>query len=381
MKILAPLRDPAEVGPLREAGADEFYSGLTPPGWEERFGRAWVHRRNPASAGLAGLEALDRAVAGAGALPVYVTLNAPFYPEGAVPFLTAFGRHLVDDRGVAALIVADLGLLLALREAGLAARAHVSSLATCTNPGAAAFFRDLGVARVILPRHLTLAEIEETAVPGVETEVFLLNDGCVFEEGLCATTHALGPFCLADAEGAPHLDPAVRERYAFWKWTLNNCGCQTSRGVQLGPCGLCALPRLRAAGVASLKVVGREASLPRKVGSVRLAALGRDLALAGAGPAAIRDAVIAHRGAPELCQDAHLCYYPDVWSAGERREQSAIRRPWSPERGGGGFRTVAEEEHEGRDPSRGASGASALQGTCAAGGDPAHGRLGEEARC
>ncbi len=313
MKILAPLRHWEEVAPLAEAGADEFYCGLTPPGWEERFGGAWVHRRNPASAGLGGLEDLDRAVAAAGARPVYVTLNAPFYPEGALSLLTDFARELLGCRGVAALIVADLGLLLALGRAGLAGLVHLSSLATVTNPGAAAFFRDLGVARVVLPRHLTLAEIEACAVPGLEIEVFVLNDGCVFEEGLCATTHTLGPFCLEDGEGAGHLGAEARERYAFWKWTLNNCGCQTSRGFQLGPCGLCALPRLAAAGVTSLKVVGREASLARKAGSVRLAAEALRRARAGVGPEAIREAVVALRGAPELCRDGHLCYYPDLW--------------------------------------------------------------------
>ena len=54
MKILAPLRDAAEVQPLLAAGADEFYCGLTPPGWEERFGNAWANRRNARSAARPG---------------------------------------------------------------------------------------------------------------------------------------------------------------------------------------------------------------------------------------------------------------------------------------------------------------------------------------
>ena len=163
---------------------------------------------------------------------------------------------------------------------GLAARVHISSLASCRNHGAAAFYRDLGVSRVILPRHVTLREIEAIAIPGLEWEAFLLNDGCVFEEGICATTHAFGPYCIDDRLGGKlgRLD----DRYEFFKWTLNNCGCQTSRGYTLGPCGLCALPRLAQIGVASLKVVGREASLARKVASVELAAVALGLAEDGA---------------------------------------------------------------------------------------------------
>jgi hypothetical protein len=161
---------------------------------------------------------------------------------------------------------------------------------------------------------MTLREIEATAIAGLEWEVFALNDGCAFEEGTCATTHAFGPYCIDDRLGGRH--GRLDERYEFWKWTLNNCGCQTSRGYMLGPCGLCALPRLARIGVASLKVVGREASLARKAASVHLAAVALGLAASSASPEAIRDAIVSLRGAPELCRDAHLCYYPDVWAAG-----------------------------------------------------------------
>jgi len=314
VKILAPLRHSNEVDALAAAGAGEFYCGIAPPGWEQAFGSAAVHRRSARSAGVPDLADLRRIVARAGGRPVFAALNAPSYPAGAIARLVEFGRALVADEGIAALIVAELELVLALREAGLASRVHVSSLATCRNPGAAAFFRDLGVARVILPRHVTLAEIEATAIPGLEWEVFALNDGCTFEEGTCSTTHAFRPYCLDDrvAEAPNRVD----ERYAFWRWTLDNCGSQTSRGYTLGPCGLCALPRLAALGVASLKVVGREAPLTRKVASVRLAAVAVAAAARGGTREHVRDAVVAERGAPELCAGAHLCYYPDVWADG-----------------------------------------------------------------
>lgn len=311
MRILAPLRHSDEVRPLADAGAGEFYCGVLPPGWGAAFGSAAVHRRSTATASVPGLDDLARIVARAGARPVHATLNATSYPAGALPMLVDFARQLVDA-GVAGLIVAELELVLALRDAGLAARVHLSSLATCRNAGAAAFWRRLGVTRIVLPRHMTLAEIEATAVPGVEREVFALNDGCAFEEGTCSTTHAFRPFCMDDrlGEGATRLD----ERYAFWRWTLDNCGSRQSRGYSLGPCGLCALPRLAAMGVASLKVVGREAPLARKVASVRLAALALDVAARGGTREAIRDAVVAERGAAQLCAGAHLCYYPDVWA-------------------------------------------------------------------
>jgi putative protease len=312
MKILAPLKNSLEVSTLLEAGADEFFCGVTPPGWEARYGRAWANRRAPAAAGVPNPEDFARIVALSEGRPVYVTLNAPYYPAGAVQMLAQFAAELLE-MGAAGLIVADMDLLLALLEAGHGPQLHLSSLATCINREAARFYRELGVARIVLPRHLTLTEIEELLVEGVEFEAFVLNDGCVFEEGLCATTHAAGTFCGLDGEGTQGISPRTLERYAFWKWTLNHCGCRTGNGYPMGPCGLCALPRLLQAGIASLKVVGREASLPRKEAAVRIAALALRLAQKGAAPEKIRRQVMELRGQSELCLERHLCYYPELW--------------------------------------------------------------------
>jgi collagenase-like PrtC family protease len=316
MKILAPLRNSEEVAPLLEAGADEFFCGLTPPDWEFRFGQAWANRRAAQSAGVADISDFERIIVLAGKKPVYVALNAPCYPPGAVDLLASFGETLLD-KGAAGLIVADMDLLLALAEAGYGHRLHLSSLATCINAGSAKFYRDLGIRRIILPRHLTLGEIEAIQIPGIEYETFLLNDGCVFEEGLCATTHAAGAFCTLDGEGTEGVSPETLERYAFWKWTLNHCGCRTSNDYPMGPCGLCAIPRLLRSGIASFKVVGREASLPRKEASVRIAARSLRLAHGGATPEEIRQTVMELRGSPQMCTERHLCYYPDLWEQQE----------------------------------------------------------------
>ena len=236
--------------------------------------------------------------------------------------LAEYGARLLQDMGVCALIVADMDLLLALIERGHAADLHLSSLATSTNAASARFFRELGVSRIILSRHLTLAEIDRCVIDGMGFEAFLINDGCVFEEGLCATTHDAGTFCLVDGDGLKGMPPGILDRYAFWKWVQNNCGCSTSRGFPLGPCGLCAIPRLQAAGIGSLKVVGREASLERKCASVKLAAMARDIAQIGGGQKRIRAATIALRGAASLCHQTHACYYPDLWN-----EQWAEEKP------------------------------------------------------
>jgi putative protease len=226
--------------------------------------------------------------------------------------------------GVQALIVADVGLMLALREAGVGAKIHVSSLGTCTNGEAAAFFAELGADRVVLPRHLSVREIaaiRAAAPPGLELEAFLLNDGCAFEEGRCLTTHQLGAICMTPwkAEvvpmpGAPADLPARWEAndvsYQQLLWHLNNCGSSNNeKGLPNGPCGLCALPALQDAGVASLKIVGREASPWRKMASVQLARAVLDRVRRKEPAEAVAAKARALRDTPELCASTYMCYY------------------------------------------------------------------------
>ncbi len=193
-------------------------------------------------------------------------------------------RRLSEESGVDALIVTDINLLARLSEARLHAQLHVSSVAATLNVEAIRFLLDLGPSRVILPRSLTLAEIESITreVGGeVEIEVFVLNDGCAFEEGFCATTHhhSVGAFCTAlsdmDAEFAwygPRLTNR-RERwlkrnladYRDWIWYLNGNGCgATAKGLPYGPCGLCAISDLARMGVDSLKIVGEGSAYIRR---------------------------------------------------------------------------------------------------------------------
>lgn len=312
MTIVAPLKNSEEVVHLLEAGAGEFYCGISPPDWESQFGISWSSRRSTHSAGVSDLADFEKILQLAGDKPVFITLNAPYYPPGGVEMLAEFASFMLKT-GVSGLIVADLELMLELIDRGHASKIHVSSLATCTNKASIEFYRDLGVSRVILPRHLTIKEIEALIIPGLEFEVFLMNDGCVFEEGLCATTHSAGPYCEKDGEGEDGLSINTMEKYAFWKWLLNSCGCRTNQTYPMGPCGVCAIPRFLNAGVSHFKVVGREASLQRKLASVDLASRSLRSAIENASPEEIKQEVIRLRGVASLCLEKHLCYYPDLW--------------------------------------------------------------------
>lgn len=336
MEITSPISHIDEIELLVAAGAKELYCGVVPSNWVAQFNTGAVNRRYFSN--LPSLSELEKAVTiahGFGA-QLFLVLNAQHYGTDQLDALVNLGNSF-HKMGGDAVIVADLTLIVALREQVPDLGIHVSSVASCRNSAAVSFYRDLGVRRVILPRDVTLDEIEVIVktVRDVEIEVFILNDGCVFEEGVCHTIHLPkklgGPICVdsyqfeyvgATGKALPHK--AVRrlqendEDYKRWLWYRFGCGFSTTEeGYPFGPCGLCAIHRLREAGVASIKVAGREGATERKIKSVEMVHQVLDTALQGGDAMHAAATAVGIRKTLKHCQSGYMCYYPEVrWKHG-----------------------------------------------------------------
>lgn len=99
-------------------------------------------------------------------------------------------RRAVDgaaELGVDAVILADVGLLAYARERHPELRLHLSVQGSATNYEAVNFCqREFGVRRAVLPRVLTLAQVEQVIRnTTVEIEVFGFGSLCVMNEGRC----------------------------------------------------------------------------------------------------------------------------------------------------------------------------------------------------
>jgi putative protease len=86
-----------------------------------------------------------------------------------------------------ALIMADPGLILLVRERWPDLDIHLSVQANTTNAAAVRFWQRQGIRRVILSRELSLAEIAEirAACPDIELEVFVHGALCIAYSGRC----------------------------------------------------------------------------------------------------------------------------------------------------------------------------------------------------
>lgn len=331
MKIVAPISKAAELEPVLEAGADEVFFGMVPHEWTQQFGLSTVSRR------LFGNIKDDTemqwiiATAHAAGKQSMLTLNAQHYTEAQMRCLIELARRFADEGGDA-LILADPALLMEIAELDLGIRLHLSSIAACRNSESARFFNELGIDRVIFPRYLKLDEISDIvkSEPQMEFEAFILNDGCIYEEGVCHTIHLPqhhgGPICMdtyqhsfyrADGQKIEQLDQKKllqnEADYKEWTWYKFSCGFSTSQhGYTFGPCGLCAIFQMAEAGVTAIKIAGREAPLERKLKSIQLVKSVRDRVAAGETARSIYDYASNVREHPELCQSGYMCYYPEV---------------------------------------------------------------------
>jgi collagenase-like PrtC family protease len=331
MKIVAPISKLTEIEPLVTAGANELYCGVLPRQWVGTFKAANSNRRPGGN--LSDYGQLRTAVETTHTLdcPLSLVLNAQQYSTEQADAALDMARTFVDMGGDA-LIVSDIGLLHAISEALPTARVHVSSVATCRNAESARLFRELGARRIILPRDVTIAEAVEIAaeVPDMEIEAFILNDGCVFEEGACHTIHLPGamggPICMDNYQydyrhrSGRRPSPALRKRiedndaaYKKWLWYRFSCGFSTTpEGMPYGPCGLCAIPKLRTGGLAAVKIAGREGPLPRKLASVKMVRDIVDASACGMSDDKVAERARNLRPSLEHCQTGYMCYYPEV---------------------------------------------------------------------
>ncbi len=278
LELVCPAGTPAGLRAAVDAGAHAIYCGYRDetnarnfPGLnfdrgEMRDGIAYAHRRGAR---------------------VFVALNT-FMRAGATETWT----RAVDDAvaaGADALILADAALIARARERHPGQRLHLSVQAAAATPEAIAFYHQrFGVARVVLPRVLTVEEIARltAAVAPCETEVFVFGGMCVMAEGRCLlSSYATGRSPNMNGVCSPPSHVAYHERGGALLASLG--GFTIERFARDEPAGyptLCKgrfvaggveshlfedpvslnavelLPKLAEIGVAGLKIEGRQRS-------------------------------------------------------------------------------------------------------------------------
>lgn len=174
-EVLAPAGSLDTLKIAIDYGADAVYCG----------GKAFGMRTAPKNLSL---EDFEQAVAYAHArnARVFVTCNILPNNEEIADMNDYMGQ--LGDIGVDALIVSDIGVLMAARQVAPHTEIHISTQAGITNYQAANAFAQLGASRVVLARELSMDAIRgirKNVPQHLEIEAFVHGSMCMAFSGRC----------------------------------------------------------------------------------------------------------------------------------------------------------------------------------------------------
>ena len=310
--ILVPLNDASMLERYAQAGADEFYLGFYDPAWVAAFG-PFVDLNRMSGFGaqanaysfpeVCGIVQMAKALG----KRVFITFNAAAYSAAALDMARYYFASLATC-GADGVILSGPELIDAAIEAGLAPVA--STMCGVYNHRIAAFYQRCGVSRMIVPRDLSLEEINQisSSAPKVDFEVFLMRNGCVYSDSHCLGMHGPehGALC-GELRGAERTIRSLGSASTAAENSTLHC-----RSFHRHACGLCALWDFEQMGIAAYKVVGRSDQSDAILEDISTISAELEIARSSKTRTEYLERMIAHPYADTVCDRTLNCYYPEV---------------------------------------------------------------------
>lgn len=316
MKILVPLNNIEHLPDYSKAGAGEFYLGFHCDSWQERFGEYADLNRLTGFRKLANphsfQEVLNIVKEGKkNHLPIYILFNSSLYSNEQLVWVESYMKQLkeVEVEGV---IVSCYELLILAKKIGI--YTVISTIAGVYNEDLARFYQEHGADRIILPRDLSVDEIEDIVckVPLMEYEVFMMRNGCAFSDSNCLGMHRneLRSICgsLRNSQIAMKIidrDGLVQEAVQ----TNNHLYCKEFHNIA---CGLCSIFRFVKLGIAAAKIVGRSDEWESICNDISLVKQNVELAKTCTSQEEYLGKMIWPDNQEEVCKEGLSCYYPEM---------------------------------------------------------------------
>ncbi|AKN29856.1 peptidase U32 [Clostridium carboxidivorans P7] len=301
MKITAGLGCIDDYKTLVKAGADEVFCGFVPYEWNKKYGNLFpLNRRevlyyNIQISSLEDMKILKRMV-DIYKVPVSITFNYLYYLEEQYEMIAKIIKDLIDI-GFNEFIIADIALILYLKDKNIICFIHLSGECAELNRFFIDFFNKLNISRYIFHRKNSIEDmkscINNNKMKNLEYEAFILNERCHYTGAFCNSLHCdemihlcKMPYQLSKVDEYANNFKEVDRRLELYYKDLENKyneeiymenQCYTGNEDEMKDsyvlgktgCGLCSLKELKKAGITHLKVVGRGNSIENMERDVR----------------------------------------------------------------------------------------------------------------
>ena len=361
MKIKAPLSGLSEVKDLCESGIDEIYTGLLPG---NSYSIPFIYNdRLEYDSNLHGFQELRDAIAVAKKynVKVSVAVNLRYYDSDTQRDNLYMYLEQLSASDIDSIIVNDINVFLILKKLRSDKKLILSCLANPFNSYAIHFYKQFGVNRITLPRHLTLEEIVSirSSHPDVDFEVFIALEKCRNINGLCGFFHYPYGICntntlsnlprffhiyvnkiLCGLNGKNILRFAYRYFVNKYIQAFSPCRGRYNINIEtyvditqeerdiiiqninsqfriadMPACGLCALKLFNDIGIKSVKIAGRSMTR-RRYKYVYISLIKRCLSLAADKNLRYKEYVSKVKELVENAMERECtpfgCYYPDL---------------------------------------------------------------------
>lgn len=243
-------------------------------------------------------------------LTIYITFNSSIYSQEQLNYMEKYMQPL-QDAGVDGIIVSCAELVKVARKYQL--NAIISTIAGVYNSDIAQYYAKLGAKRMILPRDLSIQDIEQIVrtVPEVEYEVFMMRNGCTFSDGNCLGLHRSekSAICATLSNVNSTLNTSKEGFQARHDMELNHMLLHNV--FHSYACGLCSIYRFVKLGIKAGKIVGRTDNYEEICEDIKIICENVKIAKS----CEIEEEYLKRMIFPEksqiMCKMGRGCYYPE----------------------------------------------------------------------
>lgn len=316
MNILVPINDISVLKDYVNAGAREFYMGFYDEEWSKKFGkysdinRMSGYGKRANCIPFSELPEVIRKIKENNA-DVFITFNSASYSEDELEYLRKYFKILADS-DIDGVILSGPELMYYAKEEGLPI--VISTIAGVYNSDIVKYYKNNGSKRIILPRDLSMEEIDTiiNSDTTMEYEVFIMRNGCKFSDSNCLGFHRteMCSICanLDKCENNINIYKDNFKKRSSMEMTDNLLRDE----FHYFSCGLCGIYDFIRLNINAGKIVGRSDECSSVCEDIKLISKNIEIAVKCNSKEEYLEKMIFPKNRSVMCTNGLSCYYPEI---------------------------------------------------------------------